>query len=803
MLILKEVCFSIFMRPRFFTLLHFGSSMFLPFDNHRRKSFWQGIYLLFALIPLFIGAMGFLALFNSPYLGIGFESKDGKWFVSSVDPYGPAAKHPELAGKEILSIGDLKIRENDLGTYVDDIRTAEGYRQFWDAQQYFFDHITVGSPVSLIVEGARVSLIPSSYPWIKAVSGTMISHLVLLISLLIGLVVGFKKPEDPRVRVFVSMVFSMSLYIASNAAYASREIVFNDDLFRFLAAINSLAGIYIGVAMLHFFMIFPRENQWARNRLFLLGLYLLPILVTIIYQMRISWFSHYIYTFACLLGGFGFLIHTFLHLRSAEEKGQVKWVLYGMGLFLVLALALHLFPILMGHRLFRDSDLFVLILLPPLSIAFAIMKYRLMDIDTLFDNTLIYSATLGVLAFIDITVISVLTNLKILNFSINQPVAVIAGVWVIIYTYVPVRDFIRNRIRKLLKREVYDINQVSLQLSRDLLSATDIQTSFDKVMVIIQQSLHPKGGETYLFDQKGVVPFATDEAGAGISFEDIKKIIEPVPLFEVYPPDSLPSNYTGGVVVPVIGTQEHLGCIILQNKHSDRLYDREDVKLLNIAAGQLALHIEALREIKRKEQETFLEKERISREIHDGIGSSFTKAILIADMMGQKSPECGDHEFSRELRKTLAEGLTELRTLVWAVDERECSLQDLVLQISESLRSFRENGGIALQFHRKVVDDDRIAPPLLRRSILRIIDEALTNIIKHAGASRVEISLIYDGSNLTLRIRDDGKGCRVTGSNSPGNGLANMRKRCEEMGGRFTFTTAPQQGTEILLEVNF
>jgi len=72
------------------------------------------LYIALALIPIAVGALGFFTLLKSPYLGINFESKDGKWYAASVTPGSPASKFPEIVGKEVVAVGDFRLGTYDL-----------------------------------------------------------------------------------------------------------------------------------------------------------------------------------------------------------------------------------------------------------------------------------------------------------------------------------------------------------------------------------------------------------------------------------------------------------------------------------------------------------------------------------------------------------------------------------------------------------------------------------------------------------------------------------------------------------------
>jgi signal transduction histidine kinase len=84
---------------------------------------------------------------------------------------------------------------------------------------------------------------------------------------------------------------------------------------------------------------------------------------------------------------------------------------------------------------------------------------------------------------------------------------------------------------------------------------------------------------------------------------------------------------------------------------------------------------------------------------------------------------------------------------------------------------------------------------------LLLLKESLNNLIKHAKATEASVKVEIAGSNLVLRIRDNGRGFEPAARNGTGNGLGNMQKRVRDLGGDFSLRSAPGQGTCIEISV--
>jgi signal transduction histidine kinase len=191
------------------------------------------------------------------------------------------------------------------------------------------------------------------------------------------------------------------------------------------------------------------------------------------------------------------------------------------------------------------------------------------------------------------------------------------------------------------------------------------------------------------------------------------------------------------------------------------------------------------------------ERRRLSRDLHDGIGQNLTalkhQLALVADAL---PPEQGDsRDRLQRCVAMCARTLEEARQLSRLL--RPQVLDDLGLQAAlQSLaRTLGESGGLTIELEfgsLPELDDD------IQTLIFRIAQEALTNVVRHAGASRALLRLIQRAGWLHLTVWDDGKGCDPdTAQTAGGSGLGGMRERLQLFGGRFELHTQPGQGCRI------
>ena len=181
------------------------------------------------------------------------------------------------------------------------------------------------------------------------------------------------------------------------------------------------------------------------------------------------------------------------------------------------------------------------------------------------------------------------------------------------------------------------------------------------------------------------------------------------------------------------------------------------------------------------------EKLRISRELHDNIGSQLTFMISSVDNLTylENVPKDKLSRISNFGRDTL----TELRSTVWAMNERSGTVEALC----KRLYTLKNDLPVNLEILNNT--DDREISGILLLNMFRIIQEFIQNTLKYAEATVVSIDFSLDGDQLVLDLNDDGKGFDVNDANL-GNGLFNMKQRCEESNGNFIITSN-ENGTSV------
>lgn len=203
--------------------------------------------------------------------------------------------------------------------------------------------------------------------------------------------------------------------------------------------------------------------------------------------------------------------------------------------------------------------------------------------------------------------------------------------------------------------------------------------------------------------------------------------------------------------------------------------------------SELALHLQSARED---------ERNRLARELHDELGALLTAAKLdlarLKSRLRERTPELDER--LDHLARALNDGIALKRRIIEDLRPSALANLGLVSALEILTREFAERSGV--QVH---VD---LAPVALdaadELTVYRLVQEALTNVAKHAGATQVHVRLHRGAQGRAeVEVHDDGAGFDRTGVRSGAHGLLGMRHRVEAAGGRFALHSAPGQGTRI------
>jgi signal transduction histidine kinase/ligand-binding sensor domain-containing protein len=209
----------------------------------------------------------------------------------------------------------------------------------------------------------------------------------------------------------------------------------------------------------------------------------------------------------------------------------------------------------------------------------------------------------------------------------------------------------------------------------------------------------------------------------------------------------------------------------------------------------------------RLEQQSALERQRmrIARDMHDEAGTTATQLSLLADLARGPGDGPARAERLEGVSRIARQLVTSLDEMVWAVNPANDTLAHLVSYLGQTASETLGRFGVACRVRTQEPLPECTATAELRRGILMIAKEAVSNIVEHAGATVVEIDLSIHEGRVWLSIADDGCGLPEATNgwrHGPGgNGLGNMQSRAADLGGSCRIETASPRGTRVVVEV--
>ena len=211
-----------------------------------------------------------------------------------------------------------------------------------------------------------------------------------------------------------------------------------------------------------------------------------------------------------------------------------------------------------------------------------------------------------------------------------------------------------------------------------------------------------------------------------------------------------------------------------------------------------------------REQELHRDRARIARDIHDSLGAGLAHMAMMSDLMrGSPRGEARADADLPRLDEALddmyrsAQSLTRaVDEIVWAVNPANDTLPRLFTFLAHDAEDMARGGGLELQIHADDDLPDIMLPASTRHHLCMLVREAVANVLKHARAGVLDVSLRYHAGTVDVVIADDGVGFdHAMPARDGHDGLANMQARMDELGGTLSIDSAPGRGTRVAVHV--
>jgi len=260
-----------------------------------------------------------------------------------------------------------------------------------------------------------------------------------------------------------------------------------------------------------------------------------------------------------------------------------------------------------------------------------------------------------------------------------------------------------------------------------------------------------------------------------------------------------------GLFVPMIAGERAIGVIAAHNRiGADPRFTDDELRLAETFAARAAVAVDladrvardALRRVVEGQE---LERRRLARELHDETGQALTSILLGLKRVEEAKSREEARDVAVGLREQIVQTLQSVRRL--AVELRPQALDDFGLApaLERLGEAFAEGSGITVDVQANL-DSGRL-PAEVETALYRIVQEALTNVAKHAGASRVSVVVTRREGVVMAVVEDDGQGFGAGGGEGGGLGLVGMKERVGLLGGRLAIESTEGAGTTIVAEV--
>jgi len=488
-----------------------------------------------------------------------------------------------------------------------------------------------------------------------------------------------------------------------------------------------------------------------------------------------------------ILSGIISQIYRYWRVSDSTERLQTKWVVFGtaigVGGYIVTRLITLLLPDPYGRDLLINLALLVVssffMLLLPISISIAVLRYRLWDINPIINRTLVYGALSASTIAFYVFAVGFFSNYfqqSKANFIFS-----FLATGVIAFLFEPLREDLQRLVNRLMYGERDDPTTVLTRLSQRLDSALAPDSVLPMIVETVAQTLRLPYAAIALYEKDGE-PRIISSLG--------------LPPFEL-------------IRLPLTYQSERVGELTLAPRAQGESFSSSDMKLLNIIAQQAGVAGHAVRltdelrqlnadlQQSRERLVTAQEEERrrLRRDLHDGVGptlASLTQRLDTAADFVKSDPEKSIqllHDLKGQVKGTVA----EIRRLVYALRPPVLDEFGLVSAIQEHVAPYSGPNGLQVTF--EVTKPMPPLPAAVEVAAYRITLEAFTNIVHHADASTCRIQIKIENESLLLEISDNGKG--LTSSTHFGVGSTSIRERAAELGGECSIENMPKGGMRV------
>lgn len=486
-----------------------------------------------------------------------------------------------------------------------------------------------------------------------------------------------------------------------------------------------------------------------------------------------------------LIGVFGSIASIIVRFRRAVgiERMQLRWLAVAGVLVIVGNILGGIFWWLWGDNPIAQELSIVITDITIVNIVIAtgvaILRYRLWDIHIIVNRTLVFGSLTAIVIGIYVIIVGSLGML--LQTGGSLPISLL-GTGIIAVLFQPLRERLQRSVNRLMYGERDDPYAVLGRLSAQL------------EVVAASQSVLPTLVETVAEALK--LPYVAISLKEGNQFATVAE----------YNRSSVAVSQDKDdlKILPLIYQLETIGQLLLVPRASGETFSQTDLRLLETIArqaGVAAYNVRLTQDLQHSRERLVTtreeERRRLRRDLHDGLGPVLATIAVGMDAIRNlaDNPEA-TRTLATEIKAQAQAALEDIRRI--AYDLRPPILDEfgLIGALKHYIESINQSNELQITFeHSKPLSN---LPAAIEVAVYRIALEALTNVQRHAQASKCLVRVWAD-RDISLEIADDGRG--IAQSNHAGVGLHAMRERAAELGGMCTIQSRQSGGTAVLVQL--
>jgi len=194
---------------------------------------------------------------------------------------------------------------------------------------------------------------------------------------------------------------------------------------------------------------------------------------------------------------------------------------------------------------------------------------------------------------------------------------------------------------------------------------------------------------------------------------------------------------------------------------------------------------------------------QIAADLHDDVGARLTKVAMVTEFMERETgPMDKSKPHVENIARTTREVIQAMDEIVWTINPKNDTLDNLANYIFQYAQEYFQNTGVRCRMDLPAQLPHYPLSTEERHNLFMAVKEALNNVLKHAHATEVRISLALEANDLRIVVTDNGCGFVMNGSHNGGDGLNNMRERLSRIGGRLDVQTKQNSGTRVQMDVS-